>query len=354
MICSHIAFSAIANPVVPSAELGPFKHGTYPSLGNNTYVGVDLVAPCGSSIYTFADGVVEDVIATNYDVNYNSLGYMVLIRHPIGLDGREFHTIYLHMQSPPLVSIGQSVQGGSTEIGKIGDTGSASGCHTHFEVRFFPGRFSLWGNIYPPGDVTKTNTFLFHWKDPEILFKKYPSGITASVIEQASQQTLSNNQEAGTKEQPENNTEFFLLKWIDKWHVIQQMQPEIIASAIAEPLILIGTIGAIIGLFFVMLGTREPRSFLIIFYGMLVFALGTLVHDLLIPTIIFVQELPLWVIFIIVVLIALRILQTILNLIFGPDVAPRVIAELITGLIMAITAIVRTPFRLFRRYFPWT
>ena len=57
---------AVENPVVPNGTLGEFRHGTFPSppLGDFTHVGVDIVAPCGSDIYAFADGKVRDIIVT--------------------------------------------------------------------------------------------------------------------------------------------------------------------------------------------------------------------------------------------------------------------------------------------------
>ncbi len=36
--------AAYGNPVVANAELGEFRHGTYPSIGKRTHVGFDLAA----------------------------------------------------------------------------------------------------------------------------------------------------------------------------------------------------------------------------------------------------------------------------------------------------------------------
>jgi hypothetical protein len=158
--------NAIGNFVVPNATLGEFRHGTFPSLGNRTHVGVDLVAECGTAIYAFEYGKVIDSIDKSTNIHFNSLGYMVLIEHSVLLEGRKFYTIYLHMQEPPNVVVGDSVIGGQTKIGKVGSTGRSDGCHTHFEIRYFSSRFSKWGNIYGLGDKRFSRYFKENWVDP--------------------------------------------------------------------------------------------------------------------------------------------------------------------------------------------
>ena len=169
------------NVVVPNARQGEFEHGTYPSLGNRTHPGIDLVAACGSNIYAFADGKVSDVILHSDDVNFNTLGYMVLVEHPATLVGEPFYTIYLHMQEPPPTQT--TVHGGKTVLGKVGDTGVAYGCHTHFEIRYFPGRFSTWNNIYGEGDRRQDDHFKQNWEDPVLWFRKYPRGLSQDIVD---------------------------------------------------------------------------------------------------------------------------------------------------------------------------
>jgi hypothetical protein len=171
--------NVLPNPVITKGSLGEFRHGTFPSppLGEYTHVGVDLVAPCGSDVYSFADGQVKDVIDNTKDKNFDSFGYMVLVEHPASLIGKKFYTLYLHMQDSPDVKIGDQITGGSTVIGKVGDTGIAFGCHTHFEIRYFPERFSTWGNIYGPGDQRTSEYLKQNWENPLTFFKKYPNGL---------------------------------------------------------------------------------------------------------------------------------------------------------------------------------
>lgn len=173
------------NPVVPGGKVGMFQHGTLvtktvtgelilassPPEATHTHAGVDIVANCGTPIYAFADGRVKDLINNEKDNHFKALGYMVLIEHPPSLIGKTFYTLYLHMQNPPILSINEEVKA-SQEIGKVGDTGAAQGCHTHFEIRYFPTRFledPNWNdpwNIYGKGDQRSAKQFLENWREP--------------------------------------------------------------------------------------------------------------------------------------------------------------------------------------------
>ena len=182
--------------VVPGACIGQFRHGslvkktgsgvneaielaTSAAQATNTHPGVDLVADCGSPIYALADGLVIDAITDKAEPDFRYLGYFVELRHPYSRTGlilpetpfHETETLYLHMQEPPLVKRGSVVLKG-TQLGVVGRTGAAWGCHTHFEVRHFHGRFQskpAWNsppNIYGRGDQTGTKLFADNWTDP--------------------------------------------------------------------------------------------------------------------------------------------------------------------------------------------
>ena len=173
LLCEAPDSDAFGNVVVPGATFGKFRHGTFPSLGNRTHVGVDLVAECGSTIYAFEDGKVIDGIYKSTDIHFNNLGYMVLIEHSVLLEGRKFYTIYLNMQDSPNVVVGNSVIGGKTKIGKVGDTGVGDGCQTHFEIRYFSARFSKWGKLYGLGDKRFSKYFMENWEDPLKYFSTF-------------------------------------------------------------------------------------------------------------------------------------------------------------------------------------
>ena len=180
----QVSAKEIANPVVPNAQIRGFTHGQYPSLGNKTHVGVDLAAPCGTPVFSFADGEVIDVVASKRDDQrrFEALGYMVLIEHPVSLIGKAFYTLYLHFQSAPSVVKGDKVQANQS-LGVVGDTGkNTTGCHTHFEVRFFPQLyFPPWAGIYGDGDQRQSLYFKLGWADPVGVFMAFPGGIPSAA-----------------------------------------------------------------------------------------------------------------------------------------------------------------------------
>jgi len=200
---------SLVNSVVPGACLGQFRHGTLVTKtgsGSNevlelatvasgvllTHPGVDLVAPCGSPIYALADGVVVDIISDSNDPDFAFLGYMVRLKHAATSTGLplpavqmvETETLYLHMQGPPAVQVGTVVLAHST-LGMVGRTGAAWGCHTHFEVRHFSGRYMtdpLWNsplNVYGKGDQTSGKLFKEKWTDPVPWLSQLPATLEA-------------------------------------------------------------------------------------------------------------------------------------------------------------------------------
>lgn len=84
--------------------------------------GVDFAKPSGSNIYAVADGRVV------YAGSLGGYGNTVIIAHSSSLS-----TLYAHA-SKVLVKVGDSVKAGQT-IALVGQTGTATGPHLHFEVR---------------------------------------------------------------------------------------------------------------------------------------------------------------------------------------------------------------------------
>jgi murein DD-endopeptidase MepM/ murein hydrolase activator NlpD len=95
------------------------------------YNAVDIAASCGTPVVAAAEGLVvpDDSFGDGVDGWNGGYGSFVLIEHPFG-DG--VRTRYAHL-GKALVSIGDYVKQGQ-EIGIMGDTGEATGCHVHFEV----------------------------------------------------------------------------------------------------------------------------------------------------------------------------------------------------------------------------
>ena len=99
-----------------------FGYRIHPIYGNlRMHTGVDLNANTGTPIYATGGGVVE---TAGWEGGY---GYTVVIKHGFG-----YKTLYGHC-SQIKVHIGQKVVRGQ-EIALVGDTGTATGSHVHYEV----------------------------------------------------------------------------------------------------------------------------------------------------------------------------------------------------------------------------
>ncbi|GAB4498919.1 MAG: hypothetical protein OHK003_12860 [Anaerolineales bacterium] len=93
--------------------------------------GVEFQNPFGTSVFSAGDGVVVFADAdktTKFSPWRNFYGNVIIIRH-----AGEMYTLYAHL-SAILVQVGAEVKAGD-EIGKVGQTGGATGPHLHFEVR---------------------------------------------------------------------------------------------------------------------------------------------------------------------------------------------------------------------------
>jgi hypothetical protein len=105
--------------------------------GRPNHQGVDIIAQRGDPIVAAAAGLVVTSMCQastgNCDVDggvqVKGCGWYVKIRHAGGLS-----TLYCHMGSRPLVSVGDRVNAGQV-LGKVGSSGNSSGPHLHFEVR---------------------------------------------------------------------------------------------------------------------------------------------------------------------------------------------------------------------------
>jgi murein DD-endopeptidase MepM/ murein hydrolase activator NlpD len=104
---------------------------TFPVVGGNHYISqyfhgghfaIDIAADYGTKVVAGGAGVV---IFAGWKTNGG--GYQVWIAH-----GSDLYTTYNHM-SAITVGIGESVSRGQ-QVGRIGQTGNATGPHLHFEV----------------------------------------------------------------------------------------------------------------------------------------------------------------------------------------------------------------------------
>ena len=89
--------------------------------------GVDFTPGTGAPIYAVADGVVSI-----HEDTYGGLGNNVWIDHVI--DGQKITSVYAHMiTGSSSLAVGDKVRVGDF-IGQVGDTGSSTGAHLHFEI----------------------------------------------------------------------------------------------------------------------------------------------------------------------------------------------------------------------------
>ena len=112
-------------PVEGFEVISPFGLRQLPwEEGGRLHAGVDIAAPAGLPVRSVADGVVS---RTGRDFAY---GRFVEVRHAAGLVSFYAHLGAVAEQLKP----GMAVYRGY-EIGRIGNTGSSTGSHLHFEVR---------------------------------------------------------------------------------------------------------------------------------------------------------------------------------------------------------------------------
>jgi murein DD-endopeptidase MepM/ murein hydrolase activator NlpD len=86
------------------------------------HYGMDFTAQVGTKVYATGDGVVKDIQSIG-----GGYGRWILLDHGFG-----YETLYAHL-SGFNVSIGDQVKRGSV-IGYVGNTGTSSGPHLHYEV----------------------------------------------------------------------------------------------------------------------------------------------------------------------------------------------------------------------------
>jgi murein DD-endopeptidase MepM/ murein hydrolase activator NlpD len=105
----------------------------------HTHQGQDVAASCGTPLVAAQGGTV---MARSYEAG--GAGNYVVIK---GKGSRKDY-VYMHMIGPGPLTDGQKVRTGQ-RIGKVGSTGSSTGCHLHFERWTKPGWYTG-GHPYDP------------------------------------------------------------------------------------------------------------------------------------------------------------------------------------------------------------
>ena len=110
-----------------SGNSGDFGPRVPPTAGaSSDHKGVDIARPEGTPIMSAGAGTVESI-----SPNAGGAGNMIVIDHGNGVKTR-----YLHMSADGFgagLKVGDTVNQGQT-IGKVGNTGTSTGAHLHFEV----------------------------------------------------------------------------------------------------------------------------------------------------------------------------------------------------------------------------
>lgn len=105
-----------------TSHFGPRDIGSQVADASRFHMGVDLDAGTGTPIYASAAGTV------NFAGSSSGYGLLVKISHSGGVETRYGHCSQL------LVDKGEKVEKGQL-IGLVGNTGTSSGSHCHFEIR---------------------------------------------------------------------------------------------------------------------------------------------------------------------------------------------------------------------------
>lgn len=111
--------------------LGRFSFGTGSASfgGGRGHEGHDVFARCGTPLVAARAGKVK------FSGYHGRAGNYVVI------DTDDADHVYMHLRDKPLVDEGDSVRTGQP-LGYVGQTGSASACHLHFEIWSAPGWYS--------------------------------------------------------------------------------------------------------------------------------------------------------------------------------------------------------------------
>lgn len=128
---------------------GKYKFGTGTAAfgGGRDHQGHDVFADCGTPLVAAEGG---EVVKKAFHARAGN--YVV-----IQVKGADRAEAYMHLTAPALVDEGDDVVAG-TQIGAVGDTGRADGCHLHFELWI-----GHWQGVGGPGHVIDPLPTLKEW-----------------------------------------------------------------------------------------------------------------------------------------------------------------------------------------------
>ncbi len=117
-----------------SLDAGVFGAGR----SGHTHQGQDVMAACGTPLVAARGGRVQ------FSGYHSAAGNYVVIDGK----GTGYDFMYAHFLEPSPLQTGEIVRTGQP-IGLVGETGSASGCHLHFEMWTAPGWYEGGGPVDP-------------------------------------------------------------------------------------------------------------------------------------------------------------------------------------------------------------
>ena len=124
--------------VFPVSGAHRYGDGFGADRGGRSHRGQDLFAACGTPLVAAQGGRVE------YSGFHSAAGNYVVIT---GAESREDY-VYMHLRRASSLRTGDGVATGA-QIGEVGESGNASGCHLHFELWSAPGWYKG-GQAYDP------------------------------------------------------------------------------------------------------------------------------------------------------------------------------------------------------------
>jgi murein DD-endopeptidase MepM/ murein hydrolase activator NlpD len=107
--------------------------------GDHIHQGQDMAAACGERLYVAEGGTLR---VNSYQAS--GAGYYIVIHGAIS--GSDY--VYMHLQAPSWAPPNTTVYT-AQQIGRVGNTGSSTGCHLHFE-RWSPPGWYVGGSAYDP------------------------------------------------------------------------------------------------------------------------------------------------------------------------------------------------------------
>jgi murein DD-endopeptidase MepM/ murein hydrolase activator NlpD len=121
----------------PVGDPHTFGDGFGAPRTGHTHQGQDVFAPCDTRLYAAHAGVVK---VSGFQ---SSAGYYLVIAQAEGVD-----SVYMHMKKLSWAPVGTALYPGQ-QVGRVGASGNAVGCHLHFERWTAPGWYSG-GAAYDP------------------------------------------------------------------------------------------------------------------------------------------------------------------------------------------------------------